>query len=132
MNDNSNPYYVADSRSDKEKYLEGWGYVLGTPEAEEAWNLKQAQTVRLAPMIAPDLPGYLSPVSEKWVEGRAARREDLKRTGCRPYEGRDQEQKEIERKSKHEEAKADVARFDAVAKTFYALPEQKRRALLRG
>ncbi len=38
------------------------------------------------PYIASDLPGYRSPVTKKWIEGRAARREDLARTGCRPVE----------------------------------------------
>ena len=39
------------------------------------------------PFVWSDLPGYVSPVSEpgtlKWVEGRAARREDLKSNNCR-------------------------------------------------
>jgi hypothetical protein len=35
------------------------------------------------PYIIGDLPGYASPVGTGWIEGRAARREDLKRTGCR-------------------------------------------------
>lgn len=30
----------------------------------------------------PDTPGYASPIDGSWVEGRAARREDLKRNGC--------------------------------------------------
>jgi len=36
-----------------------------------------------APFIWSDLEGYVSPVGSGWVEGRAARREDLKRSGCR-------------------------------------------------
>lgn len=36
-----------------------------------------------APSIHSDLPGYISPVGNGWVEGRSARREDLKRSGCR-------------------------------------------------
>ena len=35
------------------------------------------------PYIWSDLEGYESPVGTGWVEGRAARREDLKRSGCR-------------------------------------------------
>lgn len=33
--------------------------------------------------IMRDLPGYKSPLGTGWIEGRAARREDLKRGGCR-------------------------------------------------
>lgn len=42
------------------------------------------------PMIQSDLPAYFSVASMKMVDGRRARREDLKRTGCRevdPSEG---------------------------------------------
>jgi hypothetical protein len=42
--------------------------------------------VRLAPDVMPDLPAYRSPVDGRLVDGRAQRREDLKRHGCRPYE----------------------------------------------
>lgn len=39
-----------------------------------------------------DLQGYESPVTGKWIEGKRARIEDLKRTGCRPYEEGEKEQ----------------------------------------
>jgi hypothetical protein len=42
------------------------------------------------PQLMSDLPAYYSVASNKWVEGRAARRDDLARTGCRevdPSEG---------------------------------------------
>lgn len=38
------------------------------------------------PMIASDLPAYASPLGTGMIEGRAARREDLKRSGCREVE----------------------------------------------
>jgi hypothetical protein len=44
----------------------------------------------LTPQILSDLPAYYSIASNKWVDGRAARRDDLARTGCRevdPSEG---------------------------------------------
>ena len=36
-----------------------------------------------APSVQSDIPEYISPVTFKPVDGRAARREDLKRSGCR-------------------------------------------------
>lgn len=33
--------------------------------------------------VMSDLPGYRSPLGTGWVEGRVARREDLKRGNCR-------------------------------------------------
>lgn len=38
------------------------------------------------PYVRGDLPAYFSVASGKWVDGRAARKEDLKRTGCVPWE----------------------------------------------
>jgi hypothetical protein len=35
------------------------------------------------PYIMRDTPAYISPVTRKMIDGRAARREDLKRSGCR-------------------------------------------------
>lgn len=39
-----------------------------------------------APMVRPDYEGYQCPVTEKWIEGRRAHEENLKRTGSRVYE----------------------------------------------
>jgi hypothetical protein len=39
-----------------------------------------------APMIAPDLQEYVSPVTGRPVRGRRERMEDLKRSNSRPYE----------------------------------------------
>ena len=35
------------------------------------------------PFLQSDIGGYISPVGNGWIEGRSARREDLKRSGCR-------------------------------------------------
>jgi hypothetical protein len=85
-----------------------------------------------APLVFGDLPGYQSPVTGLWVEGRAARREDLKRTGCRPYEGREQEQKEIARYRAYEEQKNDQRAHEAAARAFYQLDPKKQEILRNG
>lgn len=45
---------------------------------------------RRAPIAAPsvwsDIAPYKSPLGEYWIDGRTARREDLKRNGCREVE----------------------------------------------
>jgi len=49
-------------------------------------NCRRADAAKFkpaAPYIRGDLPAYVSPVTGKPVDGRAARREDLARTGCR-------------------------------------------------
>ena len=65
-------------QSDKEFYLEFWGYTLGTPEAEEAWKLKQEMTAREAPMVMSDIEGYISQVDGTWIKSRSHHRAHLK------------------------------------------------------
>ena len=53
-------------------------------------NIIESRDQVYAPMIQSDLPAYFSVASMKWMDGRRARRDDLKRTGCRevdPSEG---------------------------------------------
>jgi hypothetical protein len=38
------------------------------------------------PSVMPDLPAYASPLGDGMIEGRSARREHLKRNGCREVE----------------------------------------------
>lgn len=43
--------------------------------------------------IAGDLPDYQSPIDGRVVHGRAGRKRDLERSGCRPFEGVESEQR---------------------------------------
>jgi len=57
------------------------------------------------PMIAVDYPGYISPATGKWVEGKKQHIEDLKRSGCRilePGESAEEPKKAQERLKKLE------------------------------
>ncbi len=67
-----------EAKSDKDKYLEFWGYTLGTPEAEEAWRLKQEMTHRDTAMVMSDIEGYVSQVDGTWIKSRSHHREHLK------------------------------------------------------
>jgi hypothetical protein len=64
--------------SDKDKYLTHWGYTLGTPEAEEAWKIKENMTKRQAPMVQSDIQGYISQVDGSWIDSRSKHRDHLK------------------------------------------------------
>ena len=55
-----------------------------------------------------DIPDYDSPVTGKLVSGRKQRREDLKRTGSRPYEGREQEVKQAQRVQAENDKRLDI------------------------
>jgi len=82
-------------------------------------------------IIVPDLPGYKSEVTGLWVEGRAARREDLKRSGCRPWEGLEQEKKEAARREQYDEQRREAALDRAANEVFYQFPPSKRDLLKR-
>jgi len=70
-----------------------------------------------APAVHADLPGYESPVTGKWIEGRSARREDLLRSGCRPWEGFEQERKEADKQTAEAWKRADATMERAVEQT---------------
>lgn len=46
----------------------------------------EMQRILEAPRVAPDLAGYDCPVTGKWIEGRRAHEENLRRTGSRLLE----------------------------------------------
>lgn len=77
--------------------------------------------------IQPDLPGYESPVTGQWVEGRKARREDLLRTGSRPWEGMAEERKEASRRTARNEAQLDQLAEKMAHKAWDMAPERVRK-----
>lgn len=79
--------------------------------------------------VVADLPGYQSPTTGRWIEGRAARRDDLKRSNARPWEGFEQEKKEAQKRLADREAKSDAKLEKVIRETYHALPPAKRRAL---
>ncbi len=86
---------------------------------------------REAPLVFGDLPSYRSPINGQWIDGRVARREDMKRNGCRPWEGLEQEKKEAHRQERYAEQKLDASLTKTASEVFYQLPQEKR-AILTG
>jgi len=70
--------HIEAKQSDKDYYLEFWGYTLDTPEAEQAWKEKQEMTYREAPMVMSDIEGYVSQVDGTWIKSRSHHRNHLK------------------------------------------------------
>jgi hypothetical protein len=68
-----------------------------------------------APRVFGDYEGYVSPASGKWIEGRKARLEDMRATGCRPYELGEKE--DVIRRAKDAEQEIDRAVDTAVDQT---------------
>lgn len=80
-----------------------------------------------APTVFGDLPGYESPVTGKWIDGRKARREDLKRTNSRPWEGIEQERKEAAKIQRDNDRKQDQLAEKMAHRMWANAPESARR-----
>lgn len=76
-----------------------------------------------------DIPAYVSPVTGRLINSRTQRKEDLLRTGSRPWEGMEQETKEAQRRAAYEEKKQDAKLEEAVVAAWHQLPSEKRQAL---
>ena len=120
---------------DKDEYLTGWGYVLSTPEAEQAWLDKVALTAKVDGIRNPnrphgriyDLPSYQSPITGKWIDGRVARRNDLASSNCVEYDpGMRTEQ---DKRHAAEDTALDKKVDEHVEKTIYEMPTKKREQL---
>lgn len=86
-----------------------------------------------APMMRADIApwdAYESPATGKTISSYAQRREDMKASGCRDWEGRDSEARNASRQKGYEEAALDV-KLDTTVRTAWAnlSPEKKAAAL---
>lgn len=85
------------------------------------------QKVFLPPMVRGDLPGYESPTTGRWIEGRRARLEDLKQSGCRPYEAGEKEQNQ---RARAQDEAALESRLDATVEREILTMAPRKRELL--
>jgi len=82
-----------------------------------------------APAVHTDLPGYTSPIDGRWIEGRRARTEDLKRNGCRPWEGMETERKEAIKRAEAADAEFGKKIESGIAEVYNGLSTESQRAL---
>lgn len=81
-----------------------------------------------APFVRSDIPGYRSPVTGEWIGGRAARREDLRRSGCVEYEPGFKE--ECNRRLRQDDDKLEKSIEHTVDSEIYHMPAVKREKLV--
>ena len=117
---------------DKAEYLAFWGYIEGTPEAEEAWLAKVAlmegRHARSAPMVfvQQDIH-YQSPVSGRVIRTKHEREYDLRSSGCVEYEpGMKQD---AARRQKDMDANLDSSIERHVEASIEKMPSAKRERL---
>lgn len=89
---------------------------------------KPAKRVIVAPAIRTDISGYRCPVTDKWIEGRRAHAENLKRTGCRLYEPGETDH--FKRQKASEEAKFEKELDQTADRLIAELPAVKREKLI--
>lgn len=77
--------------------------------------------------VQPDLPDYESPIDGRLVSGRRQRRNDLARSGCRPYEGREQEQKEAAKVRAENDRRLDSLSTEMAHRAWADAPERIRK-----
>ena len=82
-------------------------------------------------MIWDDLPPYDSPIDGRIVDGRRQRRNDLARSHCRPYEGREQEAKEAAKVQQENERALDNL-AEKIAHRAWAEAPERIRKVFRG
>jgi len=90
---------------------------------------KTEKGVFTAPMGIVDIPAYQSPVTGRWINSRSQRAEDLKRNGCRPWEGMEQEKKEADRQKAYAEADEDKKLTRSAEIALAQMAPEKRRIL---
>jgi len=123
----------------KEEWLTEYGYVLGTPEAEKIWaekveldeNVYHGRIQQHPGLILDIQPweAYESPASGRVITSKAQRREDMKRTNTRQYEGREQEEKEVKRQHAYQESALDSKMTDTIGNRLRDLSPSQRAKL---
>lgn len=81
-----------------------------------------------APMVVADIPGYTSPVDGRWIEGRRARQDDLKRHGCREYDPGERTQ--LAARKQREEADFERQVGQSVEAAIHQMPARTREKLI--
>jgi hypothetical protein len=114
------------------EYIRPVSEYLDTPECCGA---KTDKRLLSAPMMRADIQpwdAYQSPATGKLITSYAQRREDMKASGCRDWEGRESEQKNADRQKQYAEQEND-AKLDTTVRTAWAqLSSEKKAAALAG
>lgn len=90
---------------------------------------KEMRRIVEAPAVQADLLGYQSPIDGRWIEGRRARTEDLKRNNCRPWEGMETERKEAIKRAEAADAEFGKKIESGIAEVYNGMSAESQRAL---
>ncbi|MBI3716102.1 MAG: hypothetical protein HY255_08930 [Betaproteobacteria bacterium] len=117
--------------TDRETFIEFWTPTVGADEAARLFEVKQERERRpLRSASVYVMPSYQSPVTGKWIDTPAQRRDDLARSGSRPWEGMASEQKDAERRKQAAGQEMDRVAEEIAVESWRQLPEGQKRVLL--
>lgn len=96
-----------------------------------ACGIKMRKVILSAPMghVQADIC-YDSPIDGRPITNRHERIDDLKRSGCRPWEGMEQEKKEAARREGYADIALEKKLAHTTEKSLMEISETSRRALL--
>lgn len=109
-----------------EDYVRPIAERMNTPRC--CWRPME-KVILTAPYGQPDIPAYTSPITGRWVNSRAQRHEDMRRSGSRPWEGMEQESKVAQSRVKDAEKQSDAKIEQAAVAAWNQLAPEKRKVL---
>ena len=104
--------------------------MLDTPECCGQKTDKRLFTAPMARMDIAPWDAFQSPATGKTISSYAQRREDMKASGCRDWEGRKDEDHNAARQKGYEEAKSDAKLDTTVRQAWANLSPQSKAAAL--
>lgn len=112
------------------EYIRHSSEYLDTPDC---CGEKTEKRILSAPMMRADIQpwdAYESPATGKLITSYAQRREDMKASGCRDYEGRESEERNAARQKQYQE-EDEEKKLDSTVRQAWAnlSPEKKAKAL---
>lgn len=114
-------------------YHEYIRHVAECADTPECCGVKTDKRILSAPMMRADIApwdAYESPATGKAITSYAQRREDMKASGCRDYEGLESEKRHADRQKQYDEEKSEKALDHAVRSAWADLSPEKRAAAL--
>lgn len=116
-------------------YYEYYQHFSKSHETPECCGQKTEKRILSAPMARFDIQpwdAYISPSTGKTITSYAQRREDMKASGCRDFEGIESEKRSAERSRQYDEEELDK-KLDARVRTAWAeLSPAKKALALKG
>lgn len=104
---------------------------LDTPECCGRKTEKRLLTAPMARFDIQPWDAYESPATGKMISSYTQRREDMKVSGCRDYEGKDSELRQAQRLAQYDEQKQDEALDTTVRQAWANLSPQKKAMALK-